>query len=160
MPASSSFAARADSSKLAGMNNTYLFDVQGAGMWLVTIEDGVLSVREGDGEADTRITASEENFQRILSGDQYMTVYKATKPEATVSAQIAVALAQGKPIPTSGLPVPQTKTNNGSADIPSYLLTPQEVTKDNAATVTYGGQPLIGSDGYWTVGDICTPEFQ
>ena len=65
--------ARADSSKLAGMNNTYLFDVEGAGMWLVTIEDGVLSVREGDGEADTRITASEANFERILSGEQNAT---------------------------------------------------------------------------------------
>ena len=63
-------AARADSTKLAGMNNTYLFEVEGAGMWLVTIEDGVLSVREGDGEADTRITASEANFERILSGEQ------------------------------------------------------------------------------------------
>ena len=62
--------ARADSAKLAGMNNSYLFDVEGAGMWLVTVQDGVLSVREGDGEADTRITASEENFQRILSGEQ------------------------------------------------------------------------------------------
>jgi D-xylose transport system substrate-binding protein len=104
--------------------------------------------------------AESSGIQRILAGDQFMTVYKATKPEATVSAQIAVALAQGKPVPTSGLPVPETKTNNGSADIPSFLLTPQEVTKDNAATVTYGGQPLIGADGYWTVGDICTPEFQ
>jgi D-xylose transport system substrate-binding protein len=104
--------------------------------------------------------AESSGIQRILAGDQYMTVYKATKPEATVSAQIAVALAQGKPVPTSGLPVPETKTNNGSADIPSFLLTPQEVTKDNAATVTYGGQPLIGADGYWTVGDICTAEFQ
>jgi putative sterol carrier protein len=65
--------ARADSSKLAGMNNTYLFEVEGAGMWLVTIEDGVLSVREGDGEADTRITASEANFERILSGEQNAT---------------------------------------------------------------------------------------
>ena len=65
--------ARADSSKLAGMNNSYLFDVEGAGMWLVTIQDGVLSVREGDGEADTRITASEANFERILSGEQNAT---------------------------------------------------------------------------------------
>ena len=55
------------------MNNTYLFDVECAGMWLVTIQDVVLSVREGDGEADTRITASEDNFQRILSGEQNAT---------------------------------------------------------------------------------------
>jgi putative sterol carrier protein len=65
--------ARADSSKLAGMNNSYLFDVEGAGMWLVTIQDGVLSVREGDGDADTRISASEANFERILSGEQNAT---------------------------------------------------------------------------------------
>ena len=65
--------ARADSSKLAGMNNTYLFEVEGAGMWLVTIEDGVLSVREGDGDADTRISTSEENFERLLSGEQNAT---------------------------------------------------------------------------------------
>jgi D-xylose transport system substrate-binding protein len=101
-----------------------------------------------------------EAVQRILSGDQFMTVYKATKPEAETSAKIAAALAQGKPIPTSGLLVQQTKTNNGSADIPSYLLTPVAATKDNIATVTYGGQPLIGPDGYWTADDVCTSEFQ
>jgi D-xylose transport system substrate-binding protein len=101
--------------------------------------------------------AESSGIQRILAGEQFMTVYKATKPEATASAQIAVALAQGKPVPAGMI---TGKTNNGSTDVPSVLLTPQEVTKDNAATVTYGGQPLIGADGYWTVGDICTPEFQ
>ena len=40
-----------------------------------------------------------EAVQRILTGDQYMTVYKATKPEAETAAKIAVALANGKPIP-------------------------------------------------------------
>jgi D-xylose transport system substrate-binding protein len=101
--------------------------------------------------------AESSGIQRILAGEQFMTVYKATKPEATASAQIAVALAQGKPVPAGMI---TGKTNNGSTDVPSVLLTPQEVTKDNAATVTYGGQPLIGANGYWTVGDICTPEFQ
>ena len=101
-----------------------------------------------------------EAVQRILTGDQFMTVYKATRPEADTSAKIAAALAQGKPIPTSGLLVKQTKTNNGAADIPSYLLTPVAATKDNIATVTYGGQPLIGPNGYWTSSDVCTPEFQ
>src|SRR4051812_4026247 len=99
-------------------------------------------------------------IQRILSGDQYMTVYKATKPEATAAAQIAVALANGKPIPTTGLLAPQTKTNNGSADIPSFLLTPQAATKDNIKSVTYGGQALIGPDGYWTADQVCTDQFQ
>jgi len=65
--------ARADQSKLAGMNNSYLFDVDGAGQWHVTIADGVVSVREGDGDADCTITATEDNFQKILSGEQNAT---------------------------------------------------------------------------------------
>ena len=67
--------ARADAAKLAGMNNSYLFDIESAGKWLVTIADGTVSVREGEGEgnADCTIAASEENFQRILSGEQNAT---------------------------------------------------------------------------------------
>jgi D-xylose transport system substrate-binding protein len=95
--------------------------------------------------------------QRILTGDQYMTVYKATKPEATAAAQMAVALANDKPIPANMI---TTKTNNGSTDVPSDLLTPVAVTKDNIATAEYGGQPLIGPNGYWTADEVCTPEFQ
>ena len=55
------------------MNNSYLFDIADAGMWLVTVEDGVVSVREGEGEADATISASNENFERILSGEQNAT---------------------------------------------------------------------------------------
>src|SRR5215207_3268842 len=77
-----------------------------------------------------------EAVQRILAGTQYMTVYKATKPEAKAAADIAVALAQGKPIPAGMI---TTKTNNGSTDVPSVLLTPQAATKDNIKSVTYGG---------------------
>ena len=55
------------------MNNSYLFDIEDAGMWLVTVEDGVVSVREGEGEADATISASNENFERILSGEQNAT---------------------------------------------------------------------------------------
>jgi putative sterol carrier protein len=65
--------ARADASKLAGMNNSYVFDIDGTGMWFVTVEDGAVSVREGDGEADCTISTSEDNFQRILSGEQNAT---------------------------------------------------------------------------------------
>jgi D-xylose transport system substrate-binding protein len=101
-----------------------------------------------------------EAVQRILTGDQYMTVYKATKPEATASAQIAAALAQDKPIP-GGLVT--GNTDNGATEVPSVLLTPVAVTKDNITTAEstqFGGQKLVGPDGYWTADDICTPEFQ
>ena len=68
-----SLPGRVDSSKVAGMNNSYLFDIADAGMWFVTVEDGVVSVREGEGEADATISASDENFERILSGEQNAT---------------------------------------------------------------------------------------
>jgi D-xylose transport system substrate-binding protein len=101
-----------------------------------------------------------EAVQRILGGTQFMTVFKATRPEAETAAKIAVALAQDKPIPSSGLPVQQTKTNNGATDVPSFLLTPVAVEKSNIATAEYGGQTLIGADGYWTPEEVCTDQFQ
>ncbi|MDX6607333.1 MAG: D-xylose transport system substrate-binding protein, partial [Solirubrobacterales bacterium] len=104
-----------------------------------------------------------EAVQRILSGDQYMTVFKATKPEATAAARIAVALAKGQPIPAGMV---TGKTDNGSTQVPSVLLTPIAVTKDGAAGTSsvanaeYGGQKLVGPSGYWTVGQVCTSTFQ
>jgi putative sterol carrier protein len=58
-----------DESKTAGMNNSYLFDIEGAGQWVVQVEDGKVSVSEGAGEADTSIQASEENFLAITRGE-------------------------------------------------------------------------------------------
>jgi putative sterol carrier protein len=65
-----SLPARADASKTVGMSNTYLFDIEGAGKWIVAVDDGAVSVREGDGDADVTISATEENFQKIVSGEQ------------------------------------------------------------------------------------------
>jgi D-xylose transport system substrate-binding protein len=101
-----------------------------------------------------------EAVQRILTGDQFMTVFKATRPEAETAAKIAVALAQGNPIPTSGLLAQQTQTDNGAAQIPSYLLTPVAVEQSNIATAEFGGQKLIAADGYWTPEQVCTAQFQ
>ncbi len=60
---------RVDESKTAGMNNSYLFDVQGAGQWKVDVHDGSVSVTEGESEADVRLTATEENFNKIVAGE-------------------------------------------------------------------------------------------
>jgi putative sterol carrier protein len=61
---------RADTSKTAGMNNSYLFDIDGAGQWLVNVDDGKVSVREGGGDADATIHASQETFEKIVAGEQ------------------------------------------------------------------------------------------
>jgi putative sterol carrier protein len=62
--------AHADAEKTAGMNNSYLFDIEGAGQWLVSVSDGAVSVNEGGGEADTTITASEETMMAVVRGEQ------------------------------------------------------------------------------------------
>jgi putative sterol carrier protein len=61
--------SRVDTSKTAGMTNSYVFDIEGAGMWKVDVQDGTVSVTEGGGEADATISASEETFGQIASGD-------------------------------------------------------------------------------------------
>jgi putative sterol carrier protein len=63
-------ASRADTSKTAGMNNSYLFDIDGAGQWTVKVEDGAVSVVEGAEDADATISASQEVFQKIVAGEQ------------------------------------------------------------------------------------------
>ena len=65
-----SLQSRADATKLAGMNNSYLFDIEGEGQWLVSVADGSLSVAPGAGEADATITTSGETFGRIVAGEQ------------------------------------------------------------------------------------------
>jgi putative sterol carrier protein len=65
-----SLPSRADTSKTAGMNNSYLFDIEGAGTWTVRVDDGQVSVTEGGDDADAVISASEETFAKIVSGEQ------------------------------------------------------------------------------------------
>ena len=64
---------RIDPSKTAGMNNSYLFDIDGAGTWKVDVEDGNVKVMEGAQDADVTITTSEETFDKIVSGEQNAT---------------------------------------------------------------------------------------
>jgi putative sterol carrier protein len=62
----------ADPSKLAGMSNSYLFDIEGEGQWLVSVQDGTLSVvpGAGDGTADATISTNAETFDKIVAGEQ------------------------------------------------------------------------------------------
>jgi putative sterol carrier protein len=65
-----SLESRVDESKTAGMNNSYLFDIDGAGVWLVRVEGGKVNVTEGEQDADAVIKASEETFEKLVSGEQ------------------------------------------------------------------------------------------
>ncbi len=63
-------ASNVDHSKTEGMNNSYVFDVEGAGTWTVRVQDGAVSVTEGAEDADCTITTSQETFEKIVAGDQ------------------------------------------------------------------------------------------
>ena len=65
-----SLETRVDASKTAGMNNSYLFDIEGAGKWKVDVNDGKVSVTEGGEDADAVISTNEETFEQIASGEQ------------------------------------------------------------------------------------------
>ncbi len=89
-------------------------------------------------------------IQRILAGEQYMTVYKAIKPEANVAAELAYALCRGERPDESEV---NNRVNNGKSDVPSILLTPVSVTQDNV-------KQTVVADRFWSVEQICTPDFK
>src|SRR5215210_2760010 len=64
-----SLEGRLDPSKTAGMTNSFVFEIDGAGTWKVDVDDGSVSVVEGAGDADATISATEETFQKIASRD-------------------------------------------------------------------------------------------
>ncbi|MGP6170341.1 ABC transporter substrate-binding protein [Microbacterium sp. A196] len=91
--------------------------------------------------------ASLAGIQRILAGDQFMTVYKAFKPEAYQAAELAVALTKGES------PKADTTADTGSGDaIPSFLLKPVAVTVDNI-------KDTVVADELYTIDEICTAAY-
>jgi D-xylose transport system substrate-binding protein len=88
-------------------------------------------------------------IQRILAGDQYMTIYLAIKQQAESAAQLAVSLVSGEQ-PPAGLVT--DKTDNGSGQVPTVLLDPIAVTKDNIADT-------IIKDNFHSADEICSGKF-
>jgi putative sterol carrier protein len=56
--------------KTAGMNNSYVFAIDGAGTWTVRVADGAVTVDEGDTGGDCTISTSAEVFEKIIAGKQ------------------------------------------------------------------------------------------
>src|SRR3954454_11322463 len=80
--------------------------------------------------------ATQAGIQRILIGDQYMTVWKAIKPESGAAAQIAVALVKGDKVPDNLI---NQQVDNGKKKVPSVILQPQAIIKTNVKNVVDGG---------------------
>jgi D-xylose transport system substrate-binding protein len=96
-----------------------------------------------------------EAIQRIVAGEQFMTVYKATSEETDATAQLAAALAQGEDPPADLI---NDETDNGAKQVPSVILTPVEVTIDNLQDTVLKDNGDLGPP-YQTVQDVCTAQY-
>ena len=97
----------------------------------------------------------EANLANIVDGKQTMTVYKAVANEAVVTLDVGIALLNGE-TPDAALidgsgwdfecAYDTASYDNGTGIIPSYLLVPTVVTKDNI-------QKELVDTGYYTMDD-------
>jgi D-xylose transport system substrate-binding protein len=130
----------------SGFNGVYAANDGTAGGAIAAMKSaGINSAQRPTTGQDAELAA----IQRILAGTQYMTVYKAIKPEAEQAAQMAVDLVNGRKPPAS---LVKDKVDNGQLQVPSVLLTPVAVTKDNV-------KDTIVKDAFWTTNQICTSAY-
>lgn len=96
------------------------------------------------------------NLKNILDGKQAMTVYKAVANEAVVTLKLVKSVLDGN-TPDESLTkefdcecsYDTDSYDNGTGKIPSYLLTPEVITKDNyKEKLVDTGYYKEGSDGY------------
>ncbi|WP_313409605.1 substrate-binding domain-containing protein [Aeromicrobium sp.] len=112
-------------------------DGQAGGVFAAFKAAGVKSVPPITGQ-DAELAA----IQRIVAGQQFMTVYKPIKAEAEQAAELAVDLVNGEDI-------------SGTTDfqgVPSFILDPISVKQDNV------GDTVV-KDEFYTVEQICTDEY-
>ena len=91
--------------------------------------------------------ATVEGLQNILAGNQCMTVYKSIREEAGALADLAVALINGEEGETTGT----VEDTEGDRDVPSILLTPVGIFRDNVKDVV--------DDDFVTAEELCTGDF-
>ncbi|MCB5181619.1 sugar ABC transporter substrate-binding protein [Streptomyces antimicrobicus] len=87
--------------------------------------------------------------QRIVAGEQFMSVYKPYAPEAEAAAKMAVALAKGEKVDsvtTSKVDSPTTK------GVPAVLVPVVSLTKNNI-------KDTVIKDGVYTADEICTDKY-
>ncbi|MFE7900486.1 substrate-binding domain-containing protein [Streptomyces sp. NPDC057424] len=89
-------------------------------------------------------------LQRIVKGEQYMTVYKPFRLETDAASAMAVALARDNDV---GALVTTKVDSPTTEDVPSVLLDPIPVTRETI------GRTLV-RDGVYTLDQICTPELR
>ena len=92
--------------------------------------------------------ATPDGLKAILTGDQYMTVYKPIKQEAEAAAKLAAALAKGDKGAADALATGVVHDPTGNRDVKSALKEPQLITKADVKNVV--------ADGFVKASDICS----
>ncbi|OAR23378.1 ABC transporter substrate-binding protein [Streptomyces sp. ERV7] len=88
--------------------------------------------------------------QRIVAGEQFMSVYKSYAEESPIAAQMAVALAKKQSL----ISIANSKTNSPTkSDIPTALVPVVAVIKENIRSTVVG-------DGLYTIDEICTAKYK
>ncbi|MEU3415050.1 substrate-binding domain-containing protein [Streptomyces sp. NPDC006658] len=117
---------------------------------------GVIKALKAAGVTDlppvTGQDADLDAVQRIVAGEQYMSVYKSYPDEAEAAAQIAVTKLQGKDIQFDALTRDRVDSPTAK-DIPAKLVQVAALTKHTI-------KDTVIADGIYTVGDICTAKYK
>jgi D-xylose transport system substrate-binding protein len=97
--------------------------------------------------------ATADGLKAILSGDQYMTVFKPIKLEAEATAKLAAALAKGEEGKADAEKIATDESDDpvGKRKVKSVLLEPFMITKAEVKRVI--------DEGYVTAEEVCTGEL-
>ncbi|MFE3824622.1 sugar ABC transporter substrate-binding protein [Streptomyces sp. NPDC059092] len=88
--------------------------------------------------------------QRIVSGEQFMSVYKSYPQEAEIAAEMAVALAKGEKLDSIAKTTVDSPTTKG---VPTVLVPVVSLTKDNI-------NDTVIKEGIYTAAEICTTKYK
>jgi D-xylose transport system substrate-binding protein len=115
---------------------------------------GAIAAMKGVGinPEDVPVTGQDSTvagLQRILTGEQFMTIFKPIVPEAEIAAEMAISLGETGEVSTKEK---TQEINNGKTDVPSVLLTSTPVTKDNI-------KETVIAEKFVTPAELCEGAF-
>lgn len=113
---------------------------------------GIITAMKAAG-IDVPVTGQDAELaavQRILTGEQFMSIYKPYPQEADVAAKMAVALAKGEKLDS----IAKEKVSSNSAkDVPSAIIPVVSLTKENI-------NDTVIKDGLYSAAEICTAKYK
>ncbi len=137
-----------------GFEAVYVANDGGAGGVIAALKTGGVDPKT---HPVTGQDAELAGIQRIVAGEQFMTVYKPIKTLAEAAAAAACDMVSGKAIDTTKF---NAKENNGTADIVTQVIPVVPVTIDGSIAGTKSIVDSVIADGFYTAAEICTADFQ